>query len=642
MDDYNGVDRLLFFEQYLKRLRSEKEDFFKETLERLLSTTLELPFVEECRKLYIKERKPKKSGKCFGAPLNMYQFERLDPLIQTIRIDIHKEGLFRKPGATARKKELRRILDSGEKPPTEINVNDACDLIKIFFRELPQNVFPEEHFATHISISDMNHADGTEDKRRRIQTLQALYLCLPDVNRIAIRILLQLLHSTARRQEENKMSASSLATIFLPALLPQVVEHGSSAGITKLSHHITFMIRHARKIIMPPIEIVNLVQKFYPDCLKNMPPAPPASGKSRPGAKKTLSTRLKDSIVNFVSPKKGRRAPIRDANSISHTLLFRSGSADWTSSPKALDRQCRSKSEKILNRKSIFGSRSDIADSDELPSTSTTANSEYSKFREMHSKETASMGSMASLLSSAASNDIFDEAKADCISRASIDYAEKSQDELLSEEPTEEPQMNEESKISEESTEDYHSASVDEILDEDNPDESSEHSPSVTNPQIPSSTSGSLISKKPSASSLSQYEESTTKSSMKECLDESTLEAPDIRITSIADLVRMRQQHKAESSSRRVLEPVSENSPSRYSPKPSMKRESPTHPNVQREQKLQKTEEKTTVTLPRPIVRARNSPGLSSYRRDLRRNSSTRMGPLAAMSIRQVKKETIL
>ena len=109
MDDYNGVDRLLFFEQYLKRLRfvpiifpfmrcfsrSEKEDFFKETLERLLSTTLELPFVEECRKLYIKERKPKKSGKCFGAPLNMYQFERLDPLIQTIRIDIHKEGLFR-------------------------------------------------------------------------------------------------------------------------------------------------------------------------------------------------------------------------------------------------------------------------------------------------------------------------------------------------------------------------------------------------------------------------------------------------------------------------------------------------------------------------------------------------------------------
>jgi hypothetical protein len=209
-------------------------------------------------------------------------------LIHFCEIEIIEENLiceFRKPGATARKKELRRILDAGEKPPTEINVNDACDLVKIFFREIPQNILPDEHFATHISISDMNMGDGTEDKRRRIQTLQALYLCLPDVNRIGLRILLQLLHSTARRQEENKMTASSLATIFLPALLPQVVEHGSSAGITKLSSHITFMIRHARKIIMPPIEIVNLVQKFYPDCLKNMPPAPPATGKSRPGAK---------------------------------------------------------------------------------------------------------------------------------------------------------------------------------------------------------------------------------------------------------------------------------------------------------------------------------------------------------------------
>ena len=60
----------------------------------------------------------------------------------------------------------RRILDAGEKPPTEINVNDACDLFKIFFRELPQNILPDEHFATHISISDMNNGDGTEDKLR--------------------------------------------------------------------------------------------------------------------------------------------------------------------------------------------------------------------------------------------------------------------------------------------------------------------------------------------------------------------------------------------------------------------------------------------------------------------------------------------
>ena len=166
---------------------------------------------------------------------------------------------------------------------------------------------------------------------------------------------------------------------------------------------------------------------------------------------------------------------------------------------------------------------------------------------------------MASLLSSADSNDIFDEAKADCVSRASIDYAEKSNDDLISEEPTEEPcsisqksQSSTEShsrvisdRLSEESTEDFHSASVDEILDDDNRDDSAESPPFCQITATKSATS--LLSKKSSASSLSQYEEISTKSSMKDCLDESTLEAPDIKITSIADLVRMRQQHKGRS-----------------------------------------------------------------------------------------------
>ena len=52
-------------------------------------------------------------------------------------------------------------------------------------------------------------------------TLQALLLCLPDVNRRCLRLVLSLLYSVARAQEENKMTATSLATVFLPALLPQ-------------------------------------------------------------------------------------------------------------------------------------------------------------------------------------------------------------------------------------------------------------------------------------------------------------------------------------------------------------------------------------------------------------------------------------
>lgn len=74
---------------------------------------------------------------------------------------------------------------------------------------------------THIAITDMVDNDGAPDKRRKINTLQALLLCLPDVNRRCLRLILSLLYSVARSQDENKMTATSLATVFLPALLPQ-------------------------------------------------------------------------------------------------------------------------------------------------------------------------------------------------------------------------------------------------------------------------------------------------------------------------------------------------------------------------------------------------------------------------------------
>lgn len=128
--------------------------------------------------------------------------------------------------------------------------------------------------------------------------------------------------------------------------------------------------------------------------------------------------RLKEGLINFVSPSKNRRTPTkRDKNpgSISHTLLFRSGilnynqslanlllnsnvinsrliflgSADWTSSPKILDTACRSRSEKTLNRKST------IEDSDDFPHYRTPLNSEYESFKKLQSGETGSMGSIS-------------------------------------------------------------------------------------------------------------------------------------------------------------------------------------------------------------------------------------------------------
>ena len=49
----------------------------------------------------------------------------------------------------------------------------------------------------------------------------------------------------------------------------------------KMNDHVCFLIRHSRKILMPPVEIVHLVQKFYPEVVKNMPPPVRATSRRR-------------------------------------------------------------------------------------------------------------------------------------------------------------------------------------------------------------------------------------------------------------------------------------------------------------------------------------------------------------------------
>ena len=132
-------------------------------MERILSKQLDIPFVEECRKLFTKQKKLKKSGKVFGASLQNYQLARIQPLVITIRDQIESEGIFRKPGSRQRQRDLRDQLDKGDVLPSVINVNDAADLLKAFLRELPNPLLPSEHFGTHISIADMKTSEGKND-----------------------------------------------------------------------------------------------------------------------------------------------------------------------------------------------------------------------------------------------------------------------------------------------------------------------------------------------------------------------------------------------------------------------------------------------------------------------------------------------
>lgn len=72
---------------------------------------------------------------------------------------------------------------------------------------------------------DLTHFDekgdktDTPDKDRQIEAFQLLFMLLPAANRSLLKLLLDLLHHTARNQHVNKMSAINLATMFAPHII---------------------------------------------------------------------------------------------------------------------------------------------------------------------------------------------------------------------------------------------------------------------------------------------------------------------------------------------------------------------------------------------------------------------------------------
>lgn len=77
----------------------------------------------------------------------------------------------------------------------------------------------------YVLWPDLTHFDekgdktDTPDKDRQIEAFQLLFMLLPAANRSLLKLLLDLLHHTARNQHVNKMSAINLATMFAPHII---------------------------------------------------------------------------------------------------------------------------------------------------------------------------------------------------------------------------------------------------------------------------------------------------------------------------------------------------------------------------------------------------------------------------------------
>ena len=208
------------------------------------------------------------------------------------------------------------------------------------------------------------------------------------------------------------------------------------------------------------------------------------------------------------------------SNTVS-TMIYL-GSADWTSSPRALDRESRSKSEKVLNRKSRLLEN----DNRDTLSDDVVLNDEFEKFGQL--KKSNDIGSISSGLRYENSPKVTQNSHIHFSSGKSSDTLN-----TLDHFPSYKPQ-------------------------------SCENIPDRDPVQCPASTSTRkllshltvivfcLAVMKKGASGSSIYKDfgrnDVDTARFDQCLDESTLDEPELQIKSVGDLLRLRQKEAIEES----------------------------------------------------------------------------------------------
>ncbi|KYO38366.1 hypothetical protein Y1Q_0015619 [Alligator mississippiensis] len=122
-------------------------------------------------------------------------------------------GIFRKSGSKSRIQALR---DLNEASPNNVNYDaqsayDVADMLKQYFRDLPEPIFTSKLTDTFLQIYQFVPAE------QRLQAVQAAILLMPDANREVLQAFLYFLSDIAS-VEVNQMTPRNLAVCLAPSI----------------------------------------------------------------------------------------------------------------------------------------------------------------------------------------------------------------------------------------------------------------------------------------------------------------------------------------------------------------------------------------------------------------------------------------
>ncbi|KAG9482930.1 hypothetical protein GDO78_009077 [Eleutherodactylus coqui] len=196
-------------------------------------------------------------------------------------------GLYRLCGSAAVKKELREAFERDSKSVSLCendypDINVITGVLKDYLRELPSPLITKQLYEAVLHAMAEKplrmSGNGCENDPRDSEQTVELLICLPDVERATLKMLLDHLKLVASYHEVNKMTCQNLAVCFGPVLLSQRQEtsnHNNRVFIDseELASALDFK-KH--------IEVLHYLLQLWPVKNESSKEAPPSNVQTEP------------------------------------------------------------------------------------------------------------------------------------------------------------------------------------------------------------------------------------------------------------------------------------------------------------------------------------------------------------------------
>ncbi|NWR31295.1 FA13A protein, partial [Tachuris rubrigastra] len=129
---------------------------------------------------------------------------------------LERVGIFRIGGSVNKIKELKQKYNQGEKVDliNDGDVDSVASLLKLFLKELPVAVFPDNICSALLKTFQEHKINTTEC----VQNLKPLLSCLPKAHQNLLQFLSAFLFKVATHSAVNFMTLENLSIVFGPAL----------------------------------------------------------------------------------------------------------------------------------------------------------------------------------------------------------------------------------------------------------------------------------------------------------------------------------------------------------------------------------------------------------------------------------------